>query len=59
MYAPLYHGLNTPATQKPHRERCRGVTRLIGVTTVQREPFLVMQAHEAIPGPRDLIQERG
>ena len=40
-------------------ERCRAVTLLIRIKTVQREPFFAIQANDAMTCPLDIIQERG
>ena len=47
------------ATFTRRRERCRAVTLLIRVKTVQREPFFAIQANDAMTCPLDIIQERG
>ena len=40
-------------------ERCRAVTLLGRVKTVQREPFFAIQAQAVMTYPLDIIQERG
>jgi len=44
---------------QPQGERCRAVTLLIRIKTVQREPFFAIQANDAMTCPLDIIQERG